>query len=108
MAAAQVILKTSPHRPVDFKESAVLKVLNESGNLNVDIKEDGCQLNMVVTYGAEATEVNFLSREGKAFNGLAGLADKLTGDPRWGKFFNPHLDAGLFRDNGGSCCKLRS
>lgn len=101
MAASPVILKTNPHRPVDFKESSVLKVLDASGNLNVDVKEDGCQLNMVVTYGAEATEVNFLSREGKAFNGMQAFADALTGDPRWSKFFNPHLDAGLFRDNGG-------
>lgn len=104
MAASQVILKTNPHRPVDFKESAVLKVLNESGNLNVDIKEDGCQLNMVVrnrgaAYGGY--QVDFLSREGKEFNGLAELGAKLSGDDRWNKFFNPHLDAGLFRDNGG-------
>lgn len=101
MAVAQVVLKTNPHRPVDFKESSVLKVLEASGNLNLEVKEDGCQLNMVVTYGAESTEVNFLSREGKAFNGLSALAEKLTGDPRWLKFFNPHLDAGLFRENGG-------
>lgn len=102
MAASQVILKTNPHRPVDFKESAVLKVLNESGNLNVDIKEDGCQLNMVVWAGPSGgSVVSFLSREGKKFNGLADLGDKLCNDERWGKFFNPHLDAGLFRDNGG-------
>ncbi|AWH14740.1 ATP-dependent DNA ligase [Pseudomonas phage 71PfluR64PP] len=104
MAVAQVILKTNPHRPVDFKESAVVKVLNESGNLNVDIKEDGCQLNMVVEYQAGpggGSVVSFLSREGKEFNGLADLGDKLCNDERWGKFFNPHLDAGLFRDNGG-------
>lgn len=104
MAASQVILKTNPHRPVDFKESAVLKVLNESGNLNVDIKEDGCQLNMVVrnrgaAYGGY--QVHFLSREGKEFNGLSELGAQLSGDDRWDKFFNPHLDAGLFRDNGG-------
>ncbi|AWY10460.1 DNA ligase [Pseudomonas phage PFP1] len=104
MAASQVILKTNPHRPVDFKESAVVKVLNESGNLNVDVKEDGCQLNMVVEYQAGpggGSVVSFLSREGKEFNGLAHLGDKLCNDERWGKFFNPHLDAGLFRDNGG-------
>lgn len=101
MAASQVILKTNPHRPVDFKESAVLKVLNESGNLNVDVKEDGCQLNMVVDWNGTNANVEFLSREGKRFNGLTQLGINLTEDPRWGKFFNPHLDAGLFRDNGG-------
>lgn len=101
MAASQVILKTNPHRPVDFKESSVLKVLNESGNLNVDVKEDGCQLNMVVDWNGTNADVEFLSREGKRFNGLTQLGINLTEDPRWGKFFNPHLDAGLFRDNGG-------
>ena len=101
MAVAQVILKTNPHRPVDCKESAVVKVLNESGNLNVDIKEDGCQLNMVVDWNGANADVEFLSREGKRFNGLTQLGINLTEDPRWGKFFNPHLDAGLFRDNGG-------
>lgn len=101
MAASQVILKTNPHRPVDFKESAVLKVLDQSGNLNVDIKEDGCQLNMVVDWNGEDADVEFLSREGKRFNGLTKAGIDLSGDDRWNKFFNPHLDAGLFRDNGG-------
>lgn len=104
MAVAQVILKTSPHRPVDFKESAVLKVIAESGNVNVEVKEDGCQLNMVVRNRGEAYggyQVHFLSREGKEFNGLTDLGKKLSGDDRWKKFFNPHLDAGLFREEGG-------
>lgn len=104
MAVAQVILNTRPHRPVDFKESAVLKALEASGNLNVEVKEDGCQLNMVVEYQAGAgggSVVSFLSREGKEFNGLAAYGDALCNDPRWNKFFNPHLDAGLFREQGG-------
>lgn len=104
MAVAQVILKTNPHRPVDFKESSVLKVLESSGNLNLEVKEDGCQLNMVVEYQAGpggGSVVSFLSREGKEFNALAHLGDALCNDPRWDKFFNPHLDAGMFRENGG-------
>lgn len=104
MAKSLVVLNTNPHRPVDFKESAVQKVIDETGNVNLEIKEDGCQLNMVVEYRAGqggGTVVDFLSREGKAFNGLADLGDKLFNDPRWDKFFNPHLDAGLFRENGG-------
>ena len=104
MAVAQVILKTNPHRPVDFKESSVLKVLESSGNLNLEVKEDGCQLNMVVEYQAGpggGAVVSFLSREGKEFNALAHLGDALCNDPRWDKFFNPHLDAGMFRENGG-------
>ncbi|WYW00647.1 ATP-dependent DNA ligase [Pseudomonas phage vB_PpuP-Vasula] len=101
MAASPVILKTNPHRPVDFKESSVQKVLDESGNLNVDIKEDGCQLNMVVDWNGTNADVEFLSREGKRFNGLTQAGINLTEDARWGKFFNPHLDAGLFRENGG-------
>lgn len=102
MAAAPIVLQTNPHCPVDFKESSVLKVLKESGNLNVEVKEDGCQLNMVVRHEqGHGYSVDFLSREGKAFNGLLDLACKLTFDERWLKFFNPHLDAGLFRDNGG-------
>lgn len=104
MAKSLVVLNTNPHRPVDFKESAVAKVIASSGNVNVEIKEDGCQLNMVVEYQAGpggGSVVSFLSREGKEFNGLALLGDKLCNDPRWDKFFNPHLDAGLFRENGG-------
>lgn len=104
MAVAQVVLKTNPHRPVDFKESSVAKVIASSGNVNLEIKEDGCQLNMVVEYQAGpngGSVVSFLSREGKEFNGLALLGDKLCNDPRWDKFFNPHLDAALFRENGG-------
>ncbi|QIN95128.1 DNA ligase [Pseudomonas phage BIM BV-46] len=101
MAASPVILKTNPHRPVDFKESSVAKVLEQSGNLNVDIKEDGCQLNLVVEYDNDGAHVFFLSREGKMFNGLEDLGAKLSADERWSKFFNPHLDAGLFRENGG-------
>lgn len=101
MAVAPVILKTNPHRPVDFKESAVLKVLAASGNLNLEVKEDGCQLNMVVEYDKDGAHVFFLSREGKMFNGLVDLGAKLSADDRWHKFFNPHLDAGLFRDRGG-------
>lgn len=106
MAVAPVIIKTNPHRPVDFKESSVLKVLEESGNVNLEIKEDGCQLNMVV-YFEELAELGrgwkvvFLSREGKEFNGLRELAAKLSRDERWIKLFNPHLDAALFSENGG-------
>lgn len=101
MAKSLVVLNTNPHRPVDFKESAVQKVIDETGNVNLEIKEDGCQLNMVVMNGPDGWDVEFLSREGKAFNGMQAYADALSGDPRWDKFFNPHLDAGLFRENGG-------
>lgn len=98
---APVILKTNPHRPVDFKESALAKVLKESGNLNVEVKEDGCQVNIVVYYDREGGRVEFLSREGKAFNGLAELAASLSCDDRWHKVMNEHLEAGLFGDRGG-------
>lgn len=101
MAKSLVVLNTNPHRPVDFKESAVQKVIDTTGNVNLEIKEDGCQLNMVVMNGPEGWDVEFLSREGKSFNGMQAYADALSGDPRWNKFFNPHLDAGLFRENGG-------
>lgn len=103
---AHVILKTNPHRPVDFKESALEKVLKESGNLNVEVKEDGCQVNIVVYYETmhelgKGWQVLFLSREGKEFNGLKELGAKLRRDERWLKVFNEHLEAGLFADRGG-------
>lgn len=101
MAVSPVILKTNPHRPVDFKESSVGKVIDTVGNVNVEIKEDGCQLNMVVEYNSEGCTVFFLSREGKMFNGLADLGAKLSADERWLKFFNPYLGSALFRDEGG-------
>jgi hypothetical protein len=105
MALAPVILNTNPHRPVDFKESAVQKAIDEAGSVSVEVKEDGCQLNMVVGYSSElgGYEVHFLSREGKAFNGLYELAQIMTrsGDSqeRWKKFFeqdfNVHTGADL-------------
>ncbi|CBZ41985.1 DNA ligase [Pseudomonas phage phi15] len=103
---APVIIKTNPHRPVDFKESALAKVLKESGNLNVEVKEDGCQVNIVVYYETmeelgKGWTVLFLSREGKEFNGLRELGAKLSRDERWLKVFNEHLEAGLFAENGG-------
>lgn len=105
---APVIIKTNPHRPVDFKESAIMEVLKESGNLNLEVKEDGCQVNMMVIFernpfdnNQPACTVLLLSRAGKEFNGLKDLGRKLSGDERWLKFFNEHLEAGLFADQGG-------
>lgn len=94
MALAPVILNTNPHRPVDFKESAVQKAINEAGSVSVEVKEDGCQLNMLVSPEMEigGYVVDFLSREGKAFPGLMELAMELTYDPRWEKFFEQDFD----------------
>jgi hypothetical protein len=102
MALAPVILKTNPHRPVDFKESAVQKAIDEAGSVSVEVKEDGCQLNMVVQPLPQGLGflVEFLSREGKAFNGLEGLSCYLSDQSgRWEKFFeqdfNVHTGADL-------------
>lgn len=89
MAVAPIVLKTNPHRPVDFKESSVQKVFDESGSVAVEVKEDGCQLNMVVAYEPDASAyvVEFLSREGKAFPGLTELGNMLSHSDLWEKFF---------------------
>ena len=47
MAKAIQVINTNPHRPVDFNEKAILKVM-KSHYVAVQTKEDGCQLNLVV------------------------------------------------------------
>jgi hypothetical protein len=93
MALAPVILNTNPHRPVDFKESAVLKVFAESGSVAVECKEDGCQLNFIYVPKApgRSQAVHLLSREGKAFPGLHLLAVEL-GNMDWSKFFEDEIN----------------
>lgn len=92
MAVQQVILATNPHRPVDFNEKAVTKILEESYVI-ADVKEDGVRLNLCVD-GYRGTD--WLSREGKYFPAL--LAENhhqpLSFDDRWGQFFD--LDEALF------------
>ncbi|KMT52436.1 ATP-dependent DNA ligase [Pseudomonas fildesensis] len=87
-----VIIETSPHRPVNFNEKAVSKVLEES-YLIADVKEDGVRLNLCVEPSESVHRVHWLSREGKefpAFNQQLPLAL----DPRWPEFFE--TDEALF------------
>lgn len=94
-----VIIKTSPHRPCDYTESAVLKVLEDRGLIS-DVKEDGVRLNLCVLEERDekgaAYQVEWLSREGKRFPAMA-VDFPLSFDERWKKFFNPHLGEGLFQ-----------
>ena len=92
-----VIIETKPHRPVDFNEKAVTKVLEES-YLIADVKEDGVRLNLCVeAHGVDAYEAfwstEWLSREGKRFPAL-GAMGPLDGDDRWPEFFE--TDEALF------------
>lgn len=96
MAVQEVIIATNPHRPVDFNEKAVAKVLEESYVI-ADVKEDGVRLNLCVrpdVTGSWATD--WLSREGKYFPALLShnMAQPLDFDERWPGFFND--DEALF------------
>lgn len=98
MAVQQVILKTDPQRPVSYNEKAVKAVLDRVG-LIADVKKDGVRLNLIVRPVGDAWEVLWLSREGKEFPALAQGSHEpspLSFDARWAKFFNEHLDGGLY------------
>mgnify|MGYP001106865630 CR=1 FL=1 len=99
MAVQQVIIATNPHRPVDFNEKAVTKILEES-YLIADVKEDGVRLNLCVelveTKHDHGWSVEWLSREGKRFPALGPGHGPLDGHPSWGEFFDDLGDAGLF------------
>lgn len=98
MAKAIQVINTNPHRPVDFNEKAILKVM-KSHYVAVQTKEDGCQLNLVVNSDGG---VRWLSRAGLEYPALGGMYDPaLDLDTRWKKFFNPHLGQGLYREAGG-------
>lgn len=62
-------------QPVDYKESAIRKALEEDAQLLVETKHDGVQLNIVVKPDQDQAgkdwEVYFLSREGLQFDTLA-------------------------------------
>lgn len=70
-------------QPVDYKESAIRKALEEDAQLLVETKHDGVQLNIVVKpvqgQAGKDWEVYFLSREGLQFDTLAinGVATEL-------------------------------
>lgn len=87
-----VILETNPHRPVNFNDKAVRKVLEES-YLIADVKEDGVRLNLCVEPFESVHRVHWLSREGKEFPALNEQLP-LALDARWPEFFE--TDEALF------------
>lgn len=97
MAVQEVIIKTKPHRPVDFSASAVQAVINES-YIIADVKYDGVRLNLCVcASGLDVHYVDWLSREGKRFPAFElNSQQPLCSDPRWNSFFGP--DEALFKD----------
>lgn len=88
-----VILNTKPFRPTNYNEKAMSAVVEES-YLIADVKKDGVRLNLIVEGGDHRTE--WLSREGKRFPTFNLTGQPLNFDPRWSRFFNPHLGEGLF------------
>lgn len=104
MSVQEVILATNPHRPVDFKAEAVQAVLNES-YLIADTKKDGVRLNLIV-HPRGTNSVDWLSREGKRFPALEKHGEPLHTDPRWARFFNPHLGEALFPEGFMLDCEL--
>ncbi|WP_053269401.1 ATP-dependent DNA ligase [Pseudomonas chlororaphis] len=95
MAVQEVIIATNPHRPTDFNEKAITKVLEESYVI-ADVKEDGVRLNLCVhpDNGARVEfSVDWLSREGKRFPAFRNR-EPLDFDERWPEFFE--TDEALF------------
>jgi hypothetical protein len=94
-----VILKTNPHRPVNFNEKAVAEVI-ESCYAIADVKKDGVRLNLCVelieTKHDHGWGVEWLSREGKRFPNFTTFGQPLDADERWEKFFKENHGEGLF------------
>lgn len=65
------IIKTNPHRAVDYSESGVKKALEAAGSLEAEVKYDGVRLNIPV-FPDGRTE--WLSRESKPLPALAHLS----------------------------------
>ena len=65
------IIKTNPHRAVDYSESGVKKALEAAGSLEAEVKYDGVRLNIPV-FPDGRTE--WLSRESKTLPALDHLS----------------------------------
>lgn len=64
------IIKTNPHRAVDYSESGVKKALGAAGSLEAEVKYDGVRLNLPVF---PTGETHWLSRESKPLPALSWL-----------------------------------
>lgn len=77
------IIKTTPHRAVDYSESGVKKALEAAGSLEAEVKYDGVRLNLPVF---PTGETQWLSRESKPLPALDWLntssGDNNAADPR--------------------------
>lgn len=79
------IIKTNPHRAVDYSESGVKKALEAAGSLEAEVKYDGVRLNLPVL---REGETYWLSRESKPLPALEWLNSELgnawtQADWRW-------------------------
>lgn len=74
MAKRPVVLKLDTCQPVEYKESSILRALAADGQLLVEPKHDGVQLNLVVQKDGN---VHFLSRAGIEFEALSLTTPKL-------------------------------
>lgn len=82
------IIKTNPHRAVDYSESGVKKALEAAGSLEAEVKYDGVRLNLPV-FPTGGTQ--WLSREAKPLPALSWLdvksdevwSNQLASDWRW-------------------------
>lgn len=68
MAKRDVVMNLATCQPVEYKETAIIKALEEDQQLLAEPKHDGVQLNLTV----EGTDVKFLSRAGIEFDALTG------------------------------------
>ena len=79
------IIKTNPHRAVDYSESGIKKALEAAGSLEAEVKYDGVRLNLpVLREGA----TYWLSRESKPLPALEWMNSELgnawtQADWRW-------------------------
>lgn len=83
------IIKSNPHRAVDFKESAIKKALERAGSLDVEIKYDGVRVNLMVNPSevAPAATAWFQTRESKPLASLEHLwGEDKKSQERWDNF----------------------
>lgn len=83
------IIKSNPHRAVDFKESAIKKALERAGSLDVEIKYDGVRVNLMVNPQEDGTpqpDAWFQTRESKPLASLDYLWKDSKSKERWDWF----------------------
>ena len=83
------MIKSNPHRAVNFSESGIKKALERAGSLDVEIKYDGVRVNLMVNPQEDGTpqpDAWFQTRESKPLASLDYLWKDSKSKERWDWF----------------------